>query len=253
MTEITAHHGLFKDTNLHVEDTGGNGRPVVLIHGWPLSGESWSASRSRRCRRPATGSSPTTAAVSAAATSRSTGYDYDTLTEDLHAVLTELDLQRRHAGRVLDGRRRGRPLRHQVRRRAAAQRRLRLRGAAVPAADRRQPRRPARPRTPAAEMTAGLTKRPGRVLRRVHHRVLLGRRRAEGDRGAAAGRPRAASRPTKQAALAAWRRSAPPTSATTCRRSPCRRSSSTATATATVPFEGSGERTHAAIAGASCT
>ena len=27
---------------LHVDDTGGVGRPVVLIHGWPLSGESWS-------------------------------------------------------------------------------------------------------------------------------------------------------------------------------------------------------------------
>ncbi len=23
MTEVTAHHGLFKDTNLHVDDTGG--------------------------------------------------------------------------------------------------------------------------------------------------------------------------------------------------------------------------------------
>ena len=41
MTEITAHHGLLKDVNLHVDDTGGTGRPVVLIHGWPLSGESW--------------------------------------------------------------------------------------------------------------------------------------------------------------------------------------------------------------------
>lgn len=28
-------------TTLHVEDTGGSGRPVVLIHGWPLSGASW--------------------------------------------------------------------------------------------------------------------------------------------------------------------------------------------------------------------
>jgi len=26
---------------LHVEDTGGNGRPVILIHGWPLSGKAW--------------------------------------------------------------------------------------------------------------------------------------------------------------------------------------------------------------------
>lgn len=42
MTEITAHHGLFKVTNLHVHDTGGSGRPVVLVHGWPLSGEAFS-------------------------------------------------------------------------------------------------------------------------------------------------------------------------------------------------------------------
>lgn len=27
---------------LHVEDTNGSGRPVVLIHGWPLSGKAWS-------------------------------------------------------------------------------------------------------------------------------------------------------------------------------------------------------------------
>ena len=26
---------------LHIEDSGGSGRPVVLIHGWPLSAESW--------------------------------------------------------------------------------------------------------------------------------------------------------------------------------------------------------------------
>ena len=39
MTDITAHHGLFKDTHLHVDGTGGSGRPVVLPQGWPLSGE----------------------------------------------------------------------------------------------------------------------------------------------------------------------------------------------------------------------
>jgi non-heme chloroperoxidase len=27
MTEIVAHHGLFKDTSLHVDDTGGPGHP----------------------------------------------------------------------------------------------------------------------------------------------------------------------------------------------------------------------------------
>jgi len=26
---------------LHIDDTGGNGRPVVLIHGWPLSAQAW--------------------------------------------------------------------------------------------------------------------------------------------------------------------------------------------------------------------
>lgn len=26
---------------LHTEDTGGAGRPVILIHGWPLSGKAW--------------------------------------------------------------------------------------------------------------------------------------------------------------------------------------------------------------------
>ena len=28
---------------LHIDDTGGSGRPVVLIHGWPLSAEAWTA------------------------------------------------------------------------------------------------------------------------------------------------------------------------------------------------------------------
>jgi len=26
---------------LHIEDSGGSGRPVLLIHGWPLSAEAW--------------------------------------------------------------------------------------------------------------------------------------------------------------------------------------------------------------------
>lgn len=29
------------EVSIHYEDTGGSGRPVVLIHGWPLSGASW--------------------------------------------------------------------------------------------------------------------------------------------------------------------------------------------------------------------
>lgn len=43
MAEVVANTGLLSDTTLHVEDTGGTGRPVVLIHGWPLTGESWKA------------------------------------------------------------------------------------------------------------------------------------------------------------------------------------------------------------------
>ncbi|WP_230674129.1 alpha/beta fold hydrolase [Rathayibacter sp. Leaf248] len=92
MTEITAHHGLFKDTNLHVDDTGGSGRPIVLIHGWPLSGESWSE------QVPAlTAAGYRVVTYDRRGFGRSdkplTGYTYDTLTEDLHALLTELDLQ----------------------------------------------------------------------------------------------------------------------------------------------------------------
>ncbi|AZZ56817.1 alpha/beta fold hydrolase [Rathayibacter iranicus] len=92
MTEITAHHGLVKDTNLHVDDTGGSGRPVVLIHGWPLSGESWKEQvpalaeagyRVITYDRRGFGRSDKPL----------TGYTYETLTEDLHTLLTELDLQ----------------------------------------------------------------------------------------------------------------------------------------------------------------
>ncbi|RKT79800.1 pimeloyl-ACP methyl ester carboxylesterase [Terracoccus luteus] len=92
MTEITAHHGLFRSTNLHVDDTGGAGRPVVLIHGWPLSGESWSE------QVPAlTAAGYRVVTYDRRGFGRSdkpgSGYDYDTLTEDLHTLLTELDLQ----------------------------------------------------------------------------------------------------------------------------------------------------------------
>ncbi|MDQ6731915.1 MAG: alpha/beta hydrolase [Actinomycetota bacterium] len=91
MAEVTAHHGLFRNTNLHVDDTGGSGRPVVLIHGWPLSGESWSeqvpALRDAGYRvitydRRGFGRSD----------KPGKGYDYDTLTEDLHTLLEELDV-----------------------------------------------------------------------------------------------------------------------------------------------------------------
>ena len=60
MTEVTAHHGIFKDIKLHVDDTGGTGRPVVLIHGWPLSGESFKlqAAVAATSRAPGTPTTP---------------------------------------------------------------------------------------------------------------------------------------------------------------------------------------------------
>lgn len=70
----------------------GQGRPVVLIHGWPLSKEMWEyqlealVNAGFRCikydrRGFGKSSKPWT------------GYDYDSLTDDLHALLTQLDLQ----------------------------------------------------------------------------------------------------------------------------------------------------------------
>ncbi len=79
---------------IHYEDTGGDGRPVVLIHGWPLSGASWSEQvpaltaaghRVINYDRRGFGQSGKPGADSA--------YDYDTLTTDLDALMTQLDLQ----------------------------------------------------------------------------------------------------------------------------------------------------------------
>lgn len=91
MVEITAHHGILRDTKLHVDDTGGSGRPVVLIHGWPLSGASWKAQvpalegagyRVVTYDRRGFGYSD----------KPRSGYTYDTLAEDLHTLLEALDL-----------------------------------------------------------------------------------------------------------------------------------------------------------------
>lgn len=92
MTEVTAHHGLFKDTNLHVDDTGGSGRPVVLIHGWPLSGEAF---KDQVPALQAAGYRVVTYDRRGFGRSDKpmTGYTYDTLAEDLHAVVEQLDLQ----------------------------------------------------------------------------------------------------------------------------------------------------------------
>jgi non-heme chloroperoxidase len=80
--------------SLHVEDTGGDGRPVVLIHGWPLSGASWSA---QTPALTAAGYRVVTYDRRGFGRSDKPGadctYDYSTLTSDLDAVLRGLDLR----------------------------------------------------------------------------------------------------------------------------------------------------------------
>ena len=91
MPEVTANSGLLSKTKVHVEDSGGSGRPVVLIHGWPLSGESWSEQVG-----PLKDAGYRVVAYDRRGFGRSDkprgGYDYDTLAEDLEGVLSELEL-----------------------------------------------------------------------------------------------------------------------------------------------------------------
>jgi non-heme chloroperoxidase len=79
------------DQALYFEDHG-SGRPVVLIHGWPLSGRSWeyqlaplvdAGYRVITYDRRGFGSS----------SQPWTGYDYDTFAGDLNELLTTLDVQ----------------------------------------------------------------------------------------------------------------------------------------------------------------
>lgn len=88
---MLAHRGLFKDTRLYVEDTGGEGPPVLLIHPWPLSGEAWSlqvpalaAAGYRVITYDRRGFGRSDKPL--------TGYTYDSLAEDLHTLVESLDL-----------------------------------------------------------------------------------------------------------------------------------------------------------------
>ncbi len=92
MPDVVASSGLLSKTEVHVDDTGGAGRPVVLIHGWPLSAEAW------KPQTPAL----VQAGYRAVAYDRRgfgrsdkprKGYDYDSLAEDLDGILTEMDLR----------------------------------------------------------------------------------------------------------------------------------------------------------------
>ncbi len=85
-----------KDTingvDLHIDDHGGTGRPVILIHGWPLSGAAWehqvpalkdAGYRVITYDRRGFGRSG----------KPESGFDYDTLARDLHGVIERMDLR----------------------------------------------------------------------------------------------------------------------------------------------------------------
>ncbi|MFT3889571.1 MAG: alpha/beta hydrolase [Arachnia sp.] len=87
MSTLTTADGV----QLHVTDTGGEGRPLVLVHGWPLSGAAFEGNipafvaagyRVVTYDRRGFGQSDKPDA----------GYDYETLTDDLAEVLEQLDL-----------------------------------------------------------------------------------------------------------------------------------------------------------------
>jgi pimeloyl-ACP methyl ester carboxylesterase len=76
---------------IHYEDIG-SGKPIVLVHGFPLSGRSWEKQvpallqagyRVITYDRRGFGDS----------SQPSFGYDYDTFAQDLHLLITELDLR----------------------------------------------------------------------------------------------------------------------------------------------------------------
>ena len=76
---------------IYYEDHG-SGRPVVLIHGYPLSGASWEKQATALLaagRRVITYDRRGFGKSSQPAT----GYNYDTFAEDLHALVTQLELK----------------------------------------------------------------------------------------------------------------------------------------------------------------
>ncbi len=76
---------------LHYTDSGGDGRPVVLIHGWPLSGASWA--RQVPALTDAGFRVVTYDRRGFGQSSKPTdGYDYDTLASDLNELVLALDL-----------------------------------------------------------------------------------------------------------------------------------------------------------------
>ena len=91
MPFITVGNSVGRDVELHYEDYG-TGKPVVLVHGWPLSGRAWEP------QVPAlVDAGYRVIAYDRRGFGQSSqpwdGYDYDTLSADLAKLLEELDLR----------------------------------------------------------------------------------------------------------------------------------------------------------------
>ena len=148
------------DIEIYYEDHGA-GQPVVLIHGYPLSGRAWDKQvpvlleagyRVITYDRRGFGQS----------SQPTVGYDYDTFAADLQHPAGAPRPARRRPGRALDGHRRGHPLPGPLRVGAGGQGRAGLPDPAVPAAGRRQPRRgAAKPVRRVRRRPPGPTPRPG--------------------------------------------------------------------------------------------
>ena len=116
---------------------------MILLHGWPLSADSWDDQAMALAD-----AGFRTIAYDRRGFGRSDqpwgGYDYDTLSDDLADVIAGDGRDGRGPGRLLDGGRRSRPLPVAARRQERDPGRADLVGRAVHAQDRRQPER--RPR-----------------------------------------------------------------------------------------------------------
>ena len=80
-----------EDIKLHYTDQG-QGAPVVLIHGWPQNHEAWTYQLGELPKHGIRAIAYTRRGFGNS-TKPFEGYDYDTLADDLKAVLDELDLQ----------------------------------------------------------------------------------------------------------------------------------------------------------------
>ncbi len=91
MSKVTVGTENGAPVDLHYEDVG-RGSPVVLVHGWPLSGRSW---EKQVLALTAAGHRVITYDRRGFGESSKPfiGYDYDTLVEDLDKVLSKLDLR----------------------------------------------------------------------------------------------------------------------------------------------------------------